>query len=225
MYILEEYQKTIIFPQVCLLSDAIGSLLAYDALTAPGSPVTQNGSRYGSLESLEMEGSTVAAEVADNLSSVDKHVQELGPTRAVVQNKPSSLGKNTDGSSDVVLADGSEVYSPSEERLTAAAQGTLAKQQMKRSSGHSDTPAETREESEVRRTSSGSQSSSCVARFDFDVSDFFMCGAPLGMVLAFRKLQRGGDAHCKCKLFIFFWFFFSDIWQAYISQTCLMIHF
>lgn len=37
-----------------------------------------------------------------------------------------------------------------------------------------------------RRTSAISQSTS--SRFNFDVSDFFMFGAPLGLVLAYRKM-------------------------------------
>ena len=42
----------------------------------------------------------------------------------------------------------------------------------------------------LRRTSSGSHYEGGIAKFDFDVTDVFMCGAPLGMVLAYRRAQR-----------------------------------
>ncbi len=41
----------------------------------------------------------------------------------------------------------------------------------------------------VRRRSSSSASDSGGAKLDFDITDFFMFGSPLGIVLAHRKIH------------------------------------
>lgn len=46
-----------------------------------------------------------------------------------------------------------------------------------------------------RRSSSTSEQSN--AKFDFDVTDFFMFGSPLALVLAYRKLSTSDDKHSK----------------------------
>lgn len=43
-----------------------------------------------------------------------------------------------------------------------------------------------------RRSSSTSEQSNQI-RFDFDVTDFFMFGSPLALVLAFRKISATDD--------------------------------
>ena len=50
-----------------------------------------------------------------------------------------------------------------------------------------------------RRTSSGSHVDGTASRLDFDVSDVFMLGSPLGLVLAYRR-QFAGDLSSKQSL-------------------------
>ena len=47
-----------------------------------------------------------------------------------------------------------------------------------------------------RRTSTGSQAD--CGKFEFEVTDFFMFGSPLGLVLAHRKCLHGEDRTRKC---------------------------
>jgi len=50
--------------------------------------------------------------------------------------------------------------------------------------------------STARRRSSSSASDSGNVKLDFEASDFFMFGSPLGYVLANRKIQSG-DRYCN----------------------------
>lgn len=186
---------------MCLLSDAVGSLLAYDALTSVSSPFTRGGSHYGSHESVE--SSAIGAETAASSSLLNSHARELSLS------DPSLIPNTLSGSltapkhpersrSEVAPPDSSEVYQPCREELTAMVSATLSSRQSSRhNSGHLSASGECRDKDISRRTSSGSHYDSGMAKFDFDVSDFFMCGASLGMVLAYRRLHRGDDAVCK----------------------------
>lgn len=48
-----------------------------------------------------------------------------------------------------------------------------------------------------RSRSSSTSEQSSQAKFEFDVSDFFMFGSPLALVLAYRKLSTSDDKHSK----------------------------
>lgn len=51
-----------------------------------------------------------------------------------------------------------------------------------------------------RRTSAGSSFDGSFPNFEFEVSDLFMFGSPLGLVLAYRRLFTGEDKNCKCQI-------------------------
>lgn len=44
-----------------------------------------------------------------------------------------------------------------------------------------------------RRTSQGSNFEGTYLKLDFDISDFFILGSPLGLVLAYRRMISGED--------------------------------
>ncbi|CAL1546251.1 unnamed protein product [Lymnaea stagnalis] len=140
--------------QICLLADATGSLLAYDALTS-GSSFLRGGSRYGSHESVD--SSAICAEPTHRSASINSHKRELSLS-------DPNINQNM------------------------AAGSLSAPKRAERSKSEIDTS---------RRTSSGSHYDGGIAKFDFDVSDFFMCGAPLGIVLAYRKMHRAEDTLLK----------------------------
>ena len=50
---------------------------------------------------------------------------------------------------------------------------------------------------ENRRRSSSSASDPGGTKLEFEVSDFFMFGSPLGIVLAHRKIQNADEKNCK----------------------------
>ncbi|CAG5128703.1 unnamed protein product, partial [Candidula unifasciata] len=183
--------------QVCFLADAVGSLLAYDALTSCSSSFTRAGSHYGSHESVE--SSAIGAEPSASSPLLDNRARELSLSDPNLVPNPSSgslsAPKRPERSkSEVVPPDSSEVYQSCKEDLTSMVSSTLSSRYSSRhNSGHLSASAEGKDKDISRRTSSGSHYDSGIAKFDFDVTDFFMCGTPLGMVLAYRKLHRGDD--------------------------------
>lgn len=183
------------------MADAVGSLLAYDALTSFCSSFTRAGSHYGSHESVE--SSAIGAEPTACSPVLDSRARELSLSDpSLVPNTPSgslSTPKRPERSkSEIVPPDSSDVYQSCREELTSMVSSTLSSRYSSRhNSGHLSASAENKEKDVSRRTSSGSHYDSGMAKFDFDVTDFFMCGTPLGMVLAYRKLHRGDDTICK----------------------------
>ncbi|RUS73636.1 hypothetical protein EGW08_018609, partial [Elysia chlorotica] len=129
--------------QVCLLADALGSLLAYDALAPFSASLTRHGSRYGSRESMESSA--------------------IGPCSDPVQGQGHPLPPGT-----------------RQHHLSCDGGG----------GGGGARTGDWRDKDFLRRTSSGSHYEGGIAKFDFDVTDVFMCGAPLGMVLAYRRAQK-----------------------------------
>ncbi|KAH9515200.1 hypothetical protein Btru_019493 [Bulinus truncatus] len=174
--------------QICFLADATGSLLAYDALTS-GSSFMRGGSRYGSHESVE--SSAIGTETAHRSTSINSHKRELSLSDpALNQNQVSGSlpppKKAERSKSEIVPPDPSEVCKEDVPALTSS-HGSV-KHSFRHNSAHLSTSGEV-----SRRTSSGSHYEGGMAKFDFDVSDFFMCGAPLGLVLAYRKMHRADD--------------------------------
>ncbi|XP_012945649.1 protein retinal degeneration B [Aplysia californica] len=191
--------------QVCLMADATGSLLAYDALASSSSPFLRGGSRYGSHESVE--SSAIGAEHSGSAGLPPHHMprsaREMSlsdPSLNPVVTASSNLNapKRTERSkSEVAAPDCSEIYVPCKEELSASASvpvSSISRHSSRHSSGgHLSASGEGRDKDISRRTSSGSHYEGGLPKFDFDVSDFFMCGAPLGLVLSYRKIHRGDD--------------------------------
>ncbi|XP_059163186.1 protein retinal degeneration B-like isoform X4 [Physella acuta] len=173
--------------QVCLLADATGSLLAYDALTS-GSSFMRGGSRYGSHESVESS----AICVEQRCPSINSHKRELSLSDPTINQNLTAPKRAERSKSEIVQPEAAEINHPlGKEELTASISGQGSSRHSSRhNSGHLCTSGEGKDKDGSRRTSSGSHYDGGLAKFDFDVSDFFMCGAPLGIVLAFRKLHR-----------------------------------
>lgn len=175
--------------QVCLLADATGSLLAYDALTS-GSSFMRGGSRYGSHESVD--SSAICVEPSQRSSSMNSHKRELSLSDPTINQNLTAPKRAERSKSEIAQPEAGEIFHPSgKEELTASNSGPGSSRHSSRhNSGHLCTSGEGKDKDGSRRTSSGSHYDGGMAKFDFDVSDFFMCGAPLGIVLAFRKLHR-----------------------------------
>ncbi|KAF7666800.1 hypothetical protein LDENG_00091690 [Lucifuga dentata] len=150
--------------QVCLMGDCVGGVLCFDALCfsnhqRPGSP--NNSSRNNSTESLK-DNSGLLGEDSLGLSSSKRlsksNIDISAPNEGHSQDVPPLSRKQSDS------YDGD---------TSSAGQNSLFSSLMK-------------ESMEVR----GSSSSSLVlnpGRFDFEVSDCFLLGCPLGLVLAMRR--------------------------------------
>ncbi|GFN94445.1 membrane-associated phosphatidylinositol transfer protein 2 [Plakobranchus ocellatus] len=249
--------------QVCLLADAMGSLLAYDALAPFSSALTRHGSRYGSHESVESSAmGPVTSNVSHNsrgigntniasyrmreMSLSDPHIiseeiatrvgsesqgaslptssspsnQDAAVSGAALSSSPPNTSfmshgpgagigyqrKGEKSRSEIGIPDAAGVYPsiPSgtqHNRKIPCDEGTYSGQAQVSPSAarHHLLSCEIgrggdwKDKDSSRRTSSGSHFEGGIAKFDFDVTDVFMCGAPLGMVLAYRKAQKLHD--------------------------------
>ena len=185
---------------MCLLADATGSLLAYDALAQSSS--FRDGSRYGSHESVE--SSAIGAEQcsgsgAHKTFSFSRELSVSDPSlinATVTSSNLNPPGRSERSRSEVASPDCAEVHSASRDEQSpgwGVSGGSHSQYHSQRLLSGSDE----RQERVNRRTSSGSHYEGGLPRFDFDVSDFFMCGAPLGLVLAYRKTRRGDNLASK----------------------------
>ena len=242
-------------PQICLLADALGSLLAYDALAPFSSSLTRHGSRYGSHESMESsamgpvtnstKGTNISSDKMRELSLSDPHIisDQSGGGRGVgTEARGGSLPISSSPShhNTAPSAASSSPSSPHIPQAGAPGRGLACSSRSERSKsevgipdvamiGHSAPPSgfqyssrgvvddavpgqgqtlpsgprqhhlscdgggrtgDWRDKDNMRRTSSGSHYEGGIAKFDFEVTDVFMCGAPLGMVLAYRRAQK-----------------------------------
>ncbi|XP_061189651.1 protein retinal degeneration B-like isoform X2 [Saccostrea echinata] len=164
--------------QVCLLADSTGSLMAYDALTMPGLHYGRGLSTYDSNNSLNESNPRCSivrtSDSSHQLSLSDPDLSKCCEIKDCVCNTVMSdkqLSKSDTLSTDYKL------------RRQNSAQ---------RQSG---THLHVNEHPEhVRRTSTGSNFDGTYLKLDFEVSEFFMLGAPLGLVLAYRRMTMGDDA-------------------------------
>ncbi|PVD31481.1 hypothetical protein C0Q70_06893 [Pomacea canaliculata] len=172
--------------QVCILGDSTGAMLSYDALTRAHSPFMRGGSRFGSHESIDGDfqddvikpaSPKIPTSVSNELNPSDPEVKQKdppGPVEMRLKNVPSK-GDPTP-------------------QMVDLSRSNSGKQSSHRNSARLSASCSDRGPS--RRTSSGSNYESNFPRFDFEVSDFFMFGSPLGLVLAYRRLFTGEDRNC-----------------------------
>lgn len=167
--------------QVCILADSAGSLLAYDAMSRMHSPYLQSSAHYGSHESID----EIAADESTMLKPTDLNSHDLSrsdPDLPVTSDPHVERRKRTERSR-------SEVSSPKSADLSRSDSSRPRSARLSASfsdqTGHS------------RRTSSGSNYDGGFAQFDFDVSELFMFGSPLGLVLAYRKVVHGNGPAAK----------------------------
>uniref|UniRef100_A0A7N8XF59 PITPNM family member 3 n=1 Tax=Mastacembelus armatus TaxID=205130 RepID=A0A7N8XF59_9TELE len=150
--------------QVCLMGDCVGGVLCFDALCfsnhqRPASP--SNSSRNNSTESLK-DNSGLLGESSTGLSSSKRlsksNIDISAPSEGHSQSGPPLSRKQSDSYDGDTSSTGQ----------------------------HSFFPSLMKESVEVR----GGSSASLVlnpGRFDFEVSDCFLLGCPLGLVLAMRR--------------------------------------
>ncbi|XP_024130405.1 membrane-associated phosphatidylinositol transfer protein 2 isoform X6 [Oryzias melastigma] len=164
--------------QVCLIGDCVGGILGFDALCNSNPTVneSQNSSRRGSVISVQDQ---------DLLS-------------------PGIIINSVHGSASPTL-EGSRHLSRSNIDIPRASVGDEMKRQLPRKRSDSSTyeldtikqhqaflsslhSSVLRNDATSRRSSSSTMlDGSSVGKFDFEVSDFFLFGSPLGLVLALRK--------------------------------------
>lgn len=205
--------------QVCILADATGSILTYDALCRSRSLLHRSDSHYGSHSSdldkdekvSKFEGSsqTLQDNEGDNVTlSESKSVTE---SKTVEYRHSRSSPEKTHKSQD-------DTESVKIQRATSECTGHYKPALHKHDSAPLDyrfqpdisgrpgsvklqiTPSiESSYDSSARRTSTGSQYESL--KFDFEVGDFFMLGSPLGLVLSYRRMFAGDHKTSECFTF------------------------
>ncbi|XP_070759904.1 membrane-associated phosphatidylinositol transfer protein 2-like isoform X3 [Enoplosus armatus] len=164
--------------QVCLIGDCVGGILGFDALCSSNQTVneSQNSSRRGSVVSVQDQ---------DLLS-------------------PGIIVNSGHGSASPTL-EGSRHLSRSNIDIPRAGAGDDTKRQLPRKRSDSSTyemdtikqhqaflsslhSSVLRNDAVSRRSSSSTMlDGGSLGKFDFEVSDFFLFGSPLGLVLALRK--------------------------------------
>lgn len=172
--------------QICLLADSTGSLLTYDALTRMHSPFLRGGSHYGSRDSVDdIHEETSKPASAGTLNSNTRNLSRSDPDLDNSDHTPRLEQRPRTERSR------SEVSPPKSSDLSC---GDSGRQTSYRNSARLSASLSDRGPS--RRTSSGSNFDGGFAHFDFDVSEFFMFGSPLALVLAYRRVFSGEDKHC-----------------------------
>ncbi|XP_078277816.1 membrane-associated phosphatidylinositol transfer protein 2 isoform X4 [Rhinoraja longicauda] len=160
--------------QVCLIGDCVGGILGFDALCFSNQTVSesQNSSRRGSVLSVQDNDLLSPGIVVNNSSGCNleasRHLSRSSSDipRSSVDNPNRQLPRKRSDSSTYEL----DTIKHHQAFLTSLQSGVL-------------------------RTDSGSRRSSSSimlegvspGRFDFEVTDFFLFGSPLGLVLALRK--------------------------------------
>uniref|UniRef100_A0A8C6PYN1 Phosphatidylinositol transfer protein membrane associated 2 n=1 Tax=Nothobranchius furzeri TaxID=105023 RepID=A0A8C6PYN1_NOTFU len=164
--------------QVCLIGDCVGGILGFDALCNSGSTVneSQNSSRRGSVISVQDQdllspGITVNSVHGSASPTLEgsRHLSRSNidiPRTSVSDETKRQLPRKRSDSSTYEL-------------------DTIKQHQAFLSSLHSSV---LRNDAVSRRSSSSTMLDGVsLGKFDFEVSDFFLFGSPLGLVLALRK--------------------------------------
>ncbi|XP_060064604.1 protein retinal degeneration B-like [Ylistrum balloti] len=166
--------------QVCLLADAMGSLLGYDALCQANPNYTRGLSTFDSHCSLnDPDSSTLRQEPENAQNSGNTNLESL---RQLSHSDPD-LCLSSAGLSEKQLSKSD--IGPAECKLRRQCSANVRPQ-------HTHLSVSDKEDC-GRRTSMGSYNDGSLVKFDFDVSDFFMLGSPLGLVLAYRRMFFGDD--------------------------------
>ncbi|XP_056149588.1 membrane-associated phosphatidylinositol transfer protein 2-like isoform X1 [Lampris incognitus] len=164
--------------QVCLIGDCVGGILGFDALCSSNQTVneSQNSSRRGSIVSVQD--------------------QDLLSPGIVINSGHGSASPNLEGSRHLsrsnidiprcCTADDTKRQLPRKRSDSSTYElDTIKQHQAFLSSLHSSV---LRNDPTSRRSSSSTMlDGGSLGKFDFEVSDFFLFGSPLGLVLALRK--------------------------------------
>nr|XP_022338913.1 protein retinal degeneration B-like isoform X2 [Crassostrea virginica] len=165
--------------QVCLLADSTASIMAYDALTQASLHCGRGLSTYDSNNSLNTETTVRSsvvkpAEPRHLLSLSDPDLSQNCEIKDCACN--TSMADKQFSKSDIVSTD----YKLRRQNSAQRQSGTYL--------NVSDPPEH------IRRTSTGSNYDGTYFKLDFEVSEFFMLGAPLGLLLAYRRITCGEDS-------------------------------
>lgn len=165
--------------QVCLLADSTASIMAYDALTSASLNCGRGLSTYDSNSSLNMEGNprswaSKTSESSQAMSLSDPDLSKCCNIRDCACNTADKQFSKSDVSS---ATDNKLRRQNSGQRHSATTYLNV------------NEPPE-----HIRRTSTGSNYDGPCMKLDFEVSEFFMLGAPLGLVLAYRRMTSGDDS-------------------------------
>ena len=171
---------------MCFLADATGSILAYDALSLSAAQYSRGLSTYDSHTSLnDPEPMTHASSAGINIPRT--HIESQ---RQLSRSDPD-LSKSDE--SEIITEDiNDKQFSKSD---IVSSDFKLKRQHSNRHSAYLNVLDQGQES--CRRTSTGSYFDGNYLKFDFDVSDFFMLGAPLGLILAYRRLFSGEEKFSK----------------------------
>ncbi|XP_073321985.1 membrane-associated phosphatidylinositol transfer protein 2-like isoform X1 [Pagrus major] len=164
--------------QVCLIGDCVGGILGFDALCSSNQTVneSQNSSRRGSVVSVQDQdllspgiivnsGHGSASPTLEGSRHLSRSNIDIPRAGTGDDNKRSLPRKRSDSSTYEV--------------------DTIKQHQAFLTSLHSSV---LRNDTASRRSSSSTMlDGGSLGKFDFEVSDFFLFGSPLGLVLALRK--------------------------------------
>ncbi|KAK3581976.1 hypothetical protein CHS0354_003237 [Potamilus streckersoni] len=158
--------------KICILGDSVGSLLAYDALCRSGSHLGGSHSSLLEQEFFQSQEGQIESESFQSASDCSPQHKGSDPNKHV----SDVIGISLQGTCD----------SHAEEAVLRHPHKTHISERLY--VGCND---------ELQRCSgSGSGSSYESFKFDFDVTDFFMFGSSLGIVLAQRRLNGDEDKTC-----------------------------
>uniref|UniRef100_A0A6I8P0S6 Phosphatidylinositol transfer protein membrane associated 2 n=1 Tax=Ornithorhynchus anatinus TaxID=9258 RepID=A0A6I8P0S6_ORNAN len=152
--------------QVCLIGDCVGGILAFDALCCSNQTVSesQSSSRRGSVVSVQKPQEWSR----DQLGGLDRHLSRsnVDIPRSNGDDPKKQLPRKRSDSSTYEM-------------------DTIKQHQAFLSSLHSSI---LRNDPSSRRSSSSTMlDGGSLGKFEFEISDFFLFGSPLGLVLALRK--------------------------------------
>uniref|UniRef100_A0A8C5AU32 DDHD domain-containing protein n=1 Tax=Gadus morhua TaxID=8049 RepID=A0A8C5AU32_GADMO len=150
--------------QVCLIGDCVGGILGFDALCTSNQTVneSQNSSRRGSV--VIPIGERPVWSASRHLSRSNIDIPRSGSSASDDTKKPLTRKRSDSGTYEV---------------------DTIKQHHAFLSSLHSNV---LRSDGVSRRSSSSTMlDAGALGKFEFEVSDFFMFGSPLGLVLALRK--------------------------------------
>ncbi|MBN3296592.1 PITM2 protein, partial [Amia calva] len=180
--------------QVCLIGDCVGGILGFDALCNSNQTVSesQNSSRRGSVVSVQVRSCAVYICLVGSSHFQDNDLLSPG---IIVNNSYCSSSSNLEGSrhlsrSNIDIprsgADDPKKQLPRKRSDSSTYElDTIKQHQAFLSSLHSSV---LRNDPSSRRSSSSTMlDGGSLGKFEFEVSDFFLFGSPLGLVLALRK--------------------------------------
>ncbi|XP_014347023.1 membrane-associated phosphatidylinositol transfer protein 3 [Latimeria chalumnae] len=159
--------------QVCLIGDCVGGILGFDALCYSTHPTigSQSSSRRGSVSSIQ-----------DNPISLEDASSNLGGSKRLSKSNIDISG----------ISEDEEPRKPLPRKQSDSSTydcDTITQHHAFLSSIHSSV---LKEDSDLRQTNASNLLDGNPGRFDFEVSDFFLFGSPLGLALAMRRTVLPG---------------------------------